>query len=182
MKASLRSSRRETGILWESGFHNTLLLTGTVLVSRAESSRRVIHKRLHQSWVHTSKSSQSGMHHKDMATHHWCGELLGSRSLSPDWKNISTFQNSVWFPEVILFYVLVFCSRCQFCNIWSCCEYWEEAYCTKVCNVQNHCVTEVVLNQKGTYWYLRILHLYWSLEKCKVNLRKYLSKYNQSVF
>lgn len=26
MKASLRSSRRETGILWESGFHNTLFL------------------------------------------------------------------------------------------------------------------------------------------------------------
>lgn len=26
MKASLRRSRRETGILWKSGFHNTLFL------------------------------------------------------------------------------------------------------------------------------------------------------------
>lgn len=136
--------------------------------------------------MNASKWSTSGRHHRTMATCHQPGSCWVGSSL-PAWENIFHLLKvqcglQLWFTEMILFSVHVFCSNCHTSVIFGLTLILrQEVYCTKFCNIQNHYeVTQVLLNQKREHsgiseCHLLTPHLYWSLMIMQKQFEKVLN-------
>lgn len=109
---------------------------------------------------------------------YWVGELVASLG-----KHFPPFKNAMWTIAMVYWNDFIFCAcvllqMSSFCNIWTYSNIWEEVYCTKFCNIQNHCMVKVLLSQKGNTAVspnftpavpssLRIIN-----DECSSNLRK----------
>jgi hypothetical protein len=109
---------------------------------------------------------------------YWVGELVASLG-----KHFPPFKNAMWTIAMVYWNDFIFCAcvllqMSYFCNIWTYSNIWEEVYCTKFCNIQNHCMVKVLLSQKGNTAVspnftpavpssLRIIN-----DECSSNLRK----------